>query len=104
MKNIFRHCMLFLLAICCSTVICGCSKPRINAKDAATYQKSLQDMRQTLSEKQQAELDQAIEKIFEYERKKAEKFGSTMGDTGIMLLLDNMTADEIIAHAQKLNK
>ena len=61
-------------------------------------------MRQTLSEKQQAELDQAIEKIFEYERKKAAEFGGTMGDSGIMPLLDNMTADEIISHAQNIGK
>ena len=104
MKNIFKYCGAILLAVCFSTVICGCSDVKINAQNAETYRKSLQDMRQTLSEKQQKALDQAIEKIFEHERKKAAKYGNPMGDSGIMLLLDDMTAEEIISYAKKMGK
>ena len=104
MRKISKCSWLILLAICCAVVVCGCSKVRINAKNAETYRKTLQDMRKSLSAKQQISLDQAIEKIFEYERKKAVKYGNAMGDSGIMLLLDNMTADQIISHAKNIGK
>lgn len=104
MKKLFQYSMLFLLAVSCAAFAGGCSKARINAKDAETYRKTLQSMRQTLPAKKQEALDRAIEKIFQYERKRAAEYGSGMGDTGIMLLLDNLTADEIILRAQNIKK
>ena len=82
----------------------GCSKVKINARNAETYQKSLQEMRQSLSVSKRSELDEAIEKIFNHERRRATEYGSGMGEAGIMLLLDELTADEIIAKAKSIKK
>ena len=100
----FRRCAFLLSVFLGVMVLCGCGKARIDARNAETYRKSLQEMRRTLSGRQQEALDQAVEKIFRHERRWAAEYGSADGDAGIMLLLDNLTADEIIAKAEKIKE
>ena len=99
-----KHIYLFLFPILLCILFAGCSQARIDAKDAASYEASLKTMRQSLSDAKRKQLDEALDKIFTEERKRAKELGSTMGDYGIMLTLDEMTADEIIRKSHTENK
>ena len=99
-----KHINIFLFPILFCILLAGCSQPRIDAKDTASYEASLKTMRESLSDAKREQLDAALDRIFTAERKRAKELGSTMGDYGIMLTLDEMTADEIIRKSNTENK
>ena len=89
------------LAALAGILLAGCGNPKINAKDAETYQTSLETMRASLSASKRARLDAAVTAIFAAAREREKRLGgSGMGEFGIMLSLDEKTADQIIAMAE----
>ena len=93
-------CLLALGVVCLGL---GCSQPRIDAKDEASFKSSLENMRKSLSAEKRGELDAAIETIFADARKRAKEVGGSMGDYGIMLQLDEMSAGDIIGKGRVIH-
>ena len=85
-------------------LLSGCSRPKINAKDENAFRTSLEKMRKSLNADRRQSLDKAIENIFAEGRKRAREVGDPMGEHGIMLQLDEMTADEIIVKGSAAEK
>ena len=82
-------------------LLAGCGNPKINAKDVETYKTSLETMRAALSPPKRARLDAAVATIFAAAREREKRLGGGgMGEFGIMLSLDEKTADQIIAMAE----
>ncbi len=93
------------LAALAGILLAGCGNPKINAKDAETYQTSLETMRASLSAPKRARLDAAVTAIFAAAREREKRLGgSGMGEFGIMLSLDEKTADQIIAMSEELKQ
>ena len=97
-----RHLLLWLALG--AMLLVGCSRPKINAKDENAYRSSLEKMRKSLNADRRQSLDEALEAIFADGRRRAKEVGDPMGELGIMLQLDEMTADDIIKKGSAIGK
>lgn len=93
-----------LIFLCLCLLLSSCSRPRIDARDEESYLRTVQVMKESLSKAKREQLEEALTIIFEGERANVKKMGGTMGEFGTMLLLDEMTADDIISKANSYKK